>query len=209
MKTESLFNENIEICPGVIHLPAFADSAQLHSVLQEVLQRAPLRQMQTSRGFPMSVRTSNCGEVGWVSDRRGYRYTQTDPVSEQAWPDMPQAFSSLAQQAAQTAGFPGFVPDACLINHYVPGTQMGAHQDKDEQDFSAPIVSVSLGIDARFYVIGPERRGTSTAIDLSDGDVVVFGGPARKHYHGVRKLKASTHPIWGESRCNLTFRKAR
>lgn len=156
----------------------------------------------------MSVQTSNCGEVGWISDRRGYRYSAIDPLTEQPWPDMPEEFSMLASRAAAEAGYDGFTPDACLINYYVPGTQMGAHQDKDEQDFEQPIVSVSLGIDARFFVIGPERKGTSTAVDLSDGDVLVFGGPSRKFYHGVRKLKTSVHPLWGAGRWNLTFRKA-
>ena len=208
MKTEALFNESRVICPGMVYLPSFADSDQLHQALQPVLTASPLRQMQTSRGFPMSVRTSNCGTAGWVSDRKGYRYTAIDPLTEQPWPDMPEVFSSLAMRAATEAGYDGFRPDACLINYYVPGTQMGAHQDKDERDFDQPIVSVSLGIDARFFVIGPERKGTSTAVDLSDGDVVVFGGASRKFYHGVRKLKSATHPVWGECRCNLTFRKA-
>jgi len=156
----------------------------------------------------MSVGTSNCGSLGWISDRRGYRYTDIDPVNGKPWPLMPGEFLTIAQRAAAAAGFSEFKPDSCLINHYVPGTQMGAHQDKDEKDYSAPIVSVSLGIGARFFVLGPERRGTSTSIDLSDGDVVVFGGPSRLFFHGVRKLKASHHEIFGASRWNLTFRKA-
>lgn len=203
-----LVSQVIEICPGVFLLPGFVDSAELHKPLQNVLARAPLRQMQTSRGFLMSVHTSNCGDVGWVSDRRGYRYAERDPLTDQAWPDMPLGFSRLATEAAAQAGFAGFAPDACLINQYRPGTQMGAHQDKDESDFSQPIVSVSLGIDARFFVIGPEKKGTSIPVDLQDGDVVVFGGPARRYYHGVRKLKASVHPEFGDVRINLTFRKA-
>jgi alkylated DNA repair protein (DNA oxidative demethylase) len=133
---------------------------------------------------------------------------EVDPLSGKSWPAMPELLLKIAEQAAVAAGFSGFRPDSCLINHYVPGTQMGAHQDKDEKDFSAPIVSVSMGIDARFFVLGSERRGTSTSVDLSDGDVVVFGGPSRLFFHGVRKLKASSHVVFGASRWNLTFRKA-
>jgi len=121
---------------------------------------------------------------------------------------MPELFKSLSSQAAKQVGFASFIPDACLINQYQPGTQMGAHQDRDERDFDAPIVSVSMGIDARFFVIGPEKRGKSTPIDLHDGDTLVFGGPARMFYHGVRKLKYSRHPLWGAVRWNLTFRQA-
>ncbi len=192
----------------MILLKDYADSSLLKPELETVLAAAPLRRMQTSRGFYLSVQTSNCGDVGWVSDRRGYRYSATDPLTDAPWPTLPAAFRELAERAADEAGFPGFQPDACLINHYLPGTQMGAHQDRDESDFSAPVVSVSLGIEARFFVIGSRRRGSSIAVDLSDGDVVVFGGPARKFYHGVRKLKFSEHPRFGAARWNLTFRKA-
>ena len=201
-------SDSVEICPGMILLRDYADSALLKPHLESVLAVSPLRRMQTSRGFHMSVQTSNCGQAGWVSDRQGYRYTAMDPLTEAPWPEMPTVFRELAEQAATAAGFPGFHPDACLINHYQPGTQMGAHQDRDESDFTAPIVSVSLGIDARFFVIGSRRRGSSIAVDLSDGDVLVFGGPARKTYHGVRKLKYSEHPRFGAVRWNMTFRKA-
>jgi alkylated DNA repair protein (DNA oxidative demethylase) len=203
-----LISESVEICPGMVVLPGFADSRALYKPLQDVLAHSPLRQMQTSRGFFMSVQTSNCGNVGWVSDRRGYRYVNTDPLSGKRWLPMPEEFARLANGAAREAGYENFQPDACLINHYQPGTQMGAHQDRDESDFTQPIVSVSLGIDARFFVIGPERKGKSIPVDLTDGDVMVFGGPARRYYHGVRKLKVSSHPIYGTARWNLTFRKA-
>ncbi|NND92938.1 MAG: DNA oxidative demethylase AlkB [Granulosicoccus sp.] len=206
---KDLFPGVVEVCPGMVLLNDFADTAELATELERVLAAAPLRQMQTSRGFPMSVRTSNCGQLGWISDRQGYRYTAIDPVTGKPWPAMPSMFQTLAEQAALAAGFDHFKPDACLINYYLPGTQMGAHQDRDEMDFTAPIVSVSMGIDARFFVIGPERQGPSTAVDLRDGDVLVFGGPARRFYHGVRRLKASEHPRHGAVRWNLTFRKAR
>lgn len=189
-------------------LRGFADSQQLMPELIDVLSQAPLRHMQTSRGYQMSVKTSNCGTLGWISDRRGYRYSETNPVNGLTWPVMPTCFLELATNAAQSAGFGDFVPDACLINQYVPGTQMGAHQDRDEADFAFPIVSVSIGIDARFFVIGAQRKGKSISVDLSDGDVIVFGGPARKFYHGVRKLKVSSHPVFGAVRWNLTFRRA-
>ncbi|MBX2880634.1 MAG: DNA oxidative demethylase AlkB [Granulosicoccus sp.] len=189
-------------------LRGFADSRQLQPELGRVLDTAPPRSMQTPRGFQMSVLLSNCGRVGWVSDRRGYRYSPTDPNNGLAWPAMPATFRSLATRAALTAGFDSFEPDVCLINRYVPDTQMGLHQDRDEASFDHPIVSVSLGIDARFYFTGLERKGKSTSIDLSDGDVMVFGGPARLYYHGVRKIKPSIHPLFGSVRWNLTFRQA-
>ena len=203
-----LLSDIVEICAGMYLLPGFVDSSTLRPALASVLQKAPLRQMQTSRGFEMSVLNSNCGKVGWISDRKGYRYSKIDPQTGNSWPEMPGSFMSVAQRAAQESGFSTYLPDACLINQYQPGNQMGAHQDRDEQNFDAPIVSVSLGIDARFFVIGPERRGKSIPVDLTDGDVLVFGGPARMFYHGVRKLKPAEHPIWGAVRWNLTFRQA-
>ncbi len=203
-----LFCDENTVLPGVHLLKGFADASVLLPHLMAIVDSAPLRQMETSRGFKMSVSQTNCGQRGWVSDRRGYRYTANDPLTGRPWPSMPEVFRQLAAEAAAAAAFANFCPDACLINCYSPGTQMGAHQDKDEPDVSQPIVSVSLGIPARFYIIGAERRGSSTAIDLEDGDVVVFGGPARRYYHGVRKLKAATDPQFGSYRWNLTFRRA-
>ena len=208
MKSGDLFSNPRLVCPGMTHLPGFVETSALHPLLQQLLSCSPLRRMETQRGKFMSVETTNCGSLGWISDRRGYRYVDIDPTTGLPWPAMPDPLLELAEHAAKVAGFAEFSPDSCLINYYVPGTQMGAHQDKDEIDFSAPIVSVSLGIDARFFVVGPERQGTSTSVDLSDGDVVVFGGPSRLYFHGVRKLKSSIHPVFGASRWNLTFRKA-
>lgn len=156
----------------------------------------------------MSVAMTNCGEVGWTSDRRGYRYSRTDPLTGLPWPAMPASLKKLASAAAHIVGFESFEPDVCLINQYKPGAQMSAHQDRNERSFEHPIVSVSLGITARFFVLGEEKRGASKSVDLVDGDVIVFGGQARRFYHGVRKLKASTHPTIGDVRWNLTFRVA-
>jgi len=203
-----LLSDPVEVLPGVKLLPQFADSSLLKPVIDALCTVSPVRHMVTRRGQTIGVAMTNCGAVGWVSDRSGYRYTDIDPDTQNPWPGMPEALIELADAASKQAGFTGFKPDACLINRYEPGVQMGAHQDRDEQDFTQPIVSVSLGIPARFFVIGEERTGPSTPIDLVDGDVVVFGGPARLYYHGVRRLKPNDDPIWGPYRWNLTFRKA-
>ncbi len=168
-----------------------------------------MRHMETRRGFVMSVAMTNCGQVGWVSDRLGYRYAAHDPETGTCWPRMPDVLKKLANGAASVAGYSDFHPDVCLINRYEPGAQMGAHQDVNEQDFSQPIVSVSLGIPARFfYLPGQQKQGKSFALDLNDGDIVVFGNEARCCYHGVRKLKPAEHPLTGVFRWNLTFRRA-
>jgi len=206
--TGSLFEDPVTVLPGVHFLPKFANSSQLKPVIDAVCAASPVRNMVTRRGQTIQVAMTNCGDLGWVSDTKGYRYTPIDPLSDTPWPDMPAMLKTLAQDAAAAAGFENFCPDACLINRYQPGLQMGAHQDRDESDFSQPIVSVSLGIPARFYFLGSERRGSSTPVDLTDGDVVVFGDEARLYYHGVRKLKPNDDPIWGAFRWNLTFRKA-
>ncbi len=157
----------------------------------------------------MAVATTSCGDTGWVADTRGYRYSDVDPLSGDPWPPMPACFSELSRKAAEFAGFQAFEADTCLVNRYAPGVGMGAHQDRDERDFSQPIVSVSLGLPARFFVVGAERKGRSTPIDLKSGDVLVFGGTARRYYHGVRPVKPGQHPRFGCCRWNLTFRRAR
>ncbi len=198
----------VEVLPDVWLLSGFADSELLATPLASVVEAAPLRRFVTARGRQMAVASTNCGAAGWTSDARGYRYTAIDPQSGEPWPAMPAPFGELAQEAARAAGFGAFTPDACLVNRYVPGVGMGAHQDRDEASFDEPIVSVSLGIPARFFVVGPERRGRATPIDVADGDVVVFGASARLHYHGVRPLKQAEHPRFGAARWNLTFRRA-
>lgn len=156
----------------------------------------------------MSVAMSNCGEFGWISDRRGYRYERKDPQTGEFWPAMPDAFADLARCAAELAGYPNFVPDACLINCYEPGTRLSLHQDKDERDFGAPIVSVSLGLPATFLFGGHVRTDRSQRVSLQHGDVVVWGGPARTRFHGVLALKDGYHDALGARRINLTLRKA-
>ena len=165
--------------------------------------------MQTPGGFTMSVAMTNCGALGWVSDATGYRYSELDPASGLRWPPMPAAFASLAQRAAAAAGYAAFTPDACLVNRYEPGARLTLHQDKDERDFSQPIVSVSLGIPAVFLFGGLKRKERPLRLPLVHGDVVVFGGPSRLRYHGVAPLPSSQHPFAGEARINLTLRRAR
>lgn len=185
-----------------------ADAPVLLAELNGVIAAAPLRHMVTARGFTMSVAMTNCGDYGWYSDRSGYRYSPLDPETGQPWPDMPAAFKALAQAAAASAGFGEFLPDACLINRYKPGARLSLHQDKNERDFRQPIVSVSLGLAATFLFGGPLRTSSVSRIPLTHGDVVVWGGATRMHYHGVAPLKAGAHPDLGECRINLTFRKA-
>jgi alkylated DNA repair protein (DNA oxidative demethylase) len=169
---------------------------------------APFRRMRTPGGREMSVAMTNCGTAGWVTDRRGYRYEPCDPASGAPWPAMPALFSSLASRAAGAAGFADFRPDACLINRYEPGAGLSLHQDRDEHDFSRPIVSVSLGLPAIFVFGGPARAQRPQRVPLAHGDVVVWGGPARLAFHGVLPLADGLHPQAGRTRINLTLRRA-
>ena len=170
---------------------------------------APFRHMTTPGGYSMSVAMTNCGGFGWVSDPTGYRYSPTDPETGAPWPAMPAAFAELARQAAAAVGFAGFAPDACLVNRYEPGARLTLHQDKDERDFSQPIVSVSLGVPAVFLFGGLKRKERPQRVALRHGDIVVWGGPARLRHHGVAKLEESSHPFAGGARINLTLRRAR
>lgn len=182
--------------------------AQLLAAIDAVTQAAPLRHMAVPGGLRMSVAMSNCGQLGWVTDTRGYRYVRQDPAGSAPWPAMPPVFLQLAREAAEAAGYPGFAPDACLVNRYVPGARMALHQDKDECDFTAPIVSVSLGLPATFLFGGALRADRAARIVLLHGDVVVWGGKDRLRYHGVAPLKDGQHDVLGAQRLNLTFRKA-
>lgn len=184
----------------------WADS--LMQALAGVLTQSPFRAMQTPGGFTMSARLSSCGELGWTSDRNGYRYSPVDPLRNQPWPAMPAAFLALAEAAAGAAGFDHFVPDACLINTYSPGARMALHQDKNERSFEAPIVSISLGLPAVFQFGGFQRSDPTQRISLFHGDIVVWGGVDRLRYHGVLPIQPGHHPVLGEQRINITLRKA-
>jgi DNA oxidative demethylase len=199
-----------QLAPGALVLRQFAlpEQAALLPALKDIIARAPLRHMITPGGFRMSVAMTNCGSLGWVSDSSGYRYDPADPLSGKPWPPMPEAFLKLATRAAAHAGFNEFTPDACLINRYEPGARLTLHQDKNEQDYDQPIVSVSLGLPAVFLFGGLTRAGRPNRVPLTHGDVVVWGGPARLRYHGVRALEEGHHPFMGDCRINLTFRKA-
>jgi alkylated DNA repair protein (DNA oxidative demethylase) len=193
---------------GVVLLRGFACDPMILAAVHGVQREAPPRRMSTPGGYSMSVAMTSCGELGWVTDRTGYRYDAIDPDSGRVWPAMPVALRALATRAANAAGFAGFAPDSCLINLYEPGARLSLHQDRNERDFAQPIVSVSLGLPAVFLLGGPARGDATRPIALAHGDVLVFGGPARLFHHGVKPLKAGAHPATGACRINLTFRKA-
>jgi alkylated DNA repair protein (DNA oxidative demethylase) len=200
-------NEPLE--EGAVILRGFVAGKE-EALLAEVARvagAAPFRHLETRGGYVMSVAMTNCGRVGWVSDPSGYRYDPIDPDSGARWPPLPEAFLRLAQRAAEEGGFPGYDPDACLINRYATGAKLGMHQDRDEKDAWAPIVSVSLGLPATFLWGGKRRGDPVRRLRLESGDVAVWGGPARFVYHGVAPLKAGDHPLTGAVRINLTFRK--
>lgn len=196
----------LAVGPGITLFKDRAETAVLTAALA-VIAAAPPRRMMVPGGKAMSVAMTNCGVLGWVSDRDGYRYTPTDPATGLPWPAMPAALTGLATAAANAAGFPGFAPEACLINLYELKSRMGAHQDKDERAPDAPIVSVSFGLSARFRIGGTSRSGPTRSFVLDHGDVLVFGGPARMAYHGIDRVLPGVHPVLGPRRLNLTFRR--
>jgi DNA oxidative demethylase len=188
---------------GAVLLRDFAGSieSELIAALRDVVAQAPLRHMVT----PMT----NCGNAGWVTDRNGYRYDANDPETGRRWPAMPPLLGDLAARAADRAGFTDFSPDVCLVNRYVPGARLSLHQDRDELDFGAPIVSLSLGLPAIFLFGGLKRSDKTRRFRLFHGDIAVWGGPARLAFHGVAPLADGEHPLLGRQRINLTFRKVR
>ncbi len=215
--TASLFDEvppmpgrREELCEGAVILRgyALADEALILAAVRDIAANAPFRHLITPGGFRMSVAMTNCGTLGWVSDRSGYRYDAIDPDSGRPWPPMPGVFRQLAQKAATEARFPGFEPDVCLVNRYEPGARLTLHQDRNERGVAAPIVSVSLGLPAVFLFGGLRRSDKTQRMQLTHGDVAVWGGPARMRYHGIAPLKAGYHPSTGANRLNLTFRRA-
>jgi alkylated DNA repair protein (DNA oxidative demethylase) len=199
-----------ELSPGAVVLRAFAlaDGAEIIAAADQIIDEAPPRHMVTPGGFRMSVAVTNCGSCGWVTDRTGYRYQATDADSGKPWPRMPDVFHKLARDAATTAGFEDFRPDACLVNLYEPGARVSLHQDKNERDFNEPIVSVSLGLPAVFMWGGLRRQERPVRLRLTHGDVMVWGGTARLCFHGVLPVIEGYHPATGRRRINLTFRNA-
>lgn len=196
--------------PGAVLLGGFA-RAHADALLAEIARiaaAAPFRHMETPGGRRMSVAMTNAGTAGWTTSRRGYAYSRADPETGAAWPAMPDIFVALAMETAEAAGFPGFRPDACLVNRYAAGARMALHQDRDEADMTAPIVSVSLGLPARFLWGGAARANRPRRLPLMHGDVLVWGGPARLTFHGIDPLAVGDHPLTGGCRYNLTFRRA-
>ncbi len=184
------------------------EAVTLVAAVEAIAAVAPFRHMVTPGGFRMSVAMTSCGQAGWVTDRRGYRYAADDPLTGEPWPPLPVGFLALAARAADAAGYDGFAPDSCLINRYEPGTKLSLHRDEDERDLAAPVVSVSLGLTATFLWGGLSRKDRTRRIRLESGDVVVWGGPSRLVYHGVTPLAEAEDPLTGRRRINLTFRKA-
>lgn len=199
------------IADGAVLLRGFVRpfEAELIPALRAIVKQAPFRHLITPGGHRMSVAMTNCGSLGWVSDPSGYRYDPIDPDTGLNWPVMPEVLRRLAAAAADEAGFTGFTPEACLINRYVPGAKLSLHQDKDELDYGAPIVSISLGLPATFLFGGLKRSDTPRRYRLEHGDVAVWGGPSRLFYHGVAPLADGEHGVLGRQRINLTFRKVR
>lgn len=216
MTTPDLFhdgsqtNQPVPIADGAVLLPRFARAAapELTRTVEQVAALAPFRHMQTPGGHTMTVAMTCCGAVGWSADPQGYRYTARDPLSGKPWPGMPASLAMLARRAAERAGYPDFAPDTCLINRYLPAAKLSPHQDRDERDLGSPIVSVSIGLPAVFQFGGVSRKDRLRRMPLESGDVVVWGGPSRLAYHGVLPLASGNHPVTGESRLNLSFRRA-
>lgn len=203
-------DNTVQIAPEAFLLKGFllGRSDELLQSLSKVIAANPLRHMATPGGYPMSVAMTNCGDWGWVTDEKGYRYSHCDPVTNLPWQPIPISFFQLATSAASIAGFEHFIPDACLINRYAVGAKMSLHQDKDEADFSQPIVSFSLGLSAVFDFGGATKDAPKVSVGLDHGDVLVWGGQSRLNYHGVRRIKSGAHPLLGAYRYNLTFRRS-
>jgi alkylated DNA repair protein (DNA oxidative demethylase) len=200
-----------ELAPGAWVLRAFAldIAGNLLAEIDRIATRSPFRHLVTPGGKTMSVAMTNCGALGWFSDRRGYRYTGVDPETDASWPTMPALFDGIARAAAREAGFDDYAPDVCLINRYEIGTRLTLHQDQDERDHHSPIVSVSLGLPATFLFGGLARKDPQQRVPVVHGDVVAWGGLSRMRYHGVLPISKGEHPLAGPYRYNLTFRVAR
>jgi alkylated DNA repair protein (DNA oxidative demethylase) len=211
--SNSLWAQNTELTvdhlvEGFTLLRAFCinEAPELLDAIEAITHSSPFRHMTVPSGHTMSVAMTNCGDLGWITDRTGYRYASIDPTTSKPWPALPLAFRQLALQAAAKAGYPDFITNACLINRYEPGSRLSLHQDRNEQDYTQPIVSVSLGLPATFLLGTLRRNDTPRRIRVEHGDVAVWGGPARLIYHGVAPIAQGTHPLTGACRINLTFR---
>ena len=202
----AVLREPESLAPGIVLMPDRATREGFEAALT-VIEAAPPRHFRTPNGGRMSVRCTNCGQLGWIADRLGYRYAGADPETGLAWPAMPAILRDLAVEAAEAAGFRAFSPDACLVNLYDAEARMGLHQDRNENDFSQPVVSISYGMSGRFRMGGTRRGDPSRTLLLHHGDILVFGGPARLMYHGVDRLDGPPDPILGRARLNLTFRR--
>jgi DNA oxidative demethylase len=194
----------LQLAPDFWLLTGFAAGRNLLADIQAIALHAPFRHLVVPSGKAISVAMTNCGPLGWTSSARGYQYLSHDPATLQPWPAMPPSFAQLASDAAAAVGWPHYAPDACLVNRYAPGAGMGLHQDRDELDLRAPIVSVSIGASCKFILGGLQRSDPVQSVALHDGDVMVWGGQSRLVFHGVRPMPASGT----ECRYNLTFRKA-
>ncbi|MGB0494861.1 MAG: alpha-ketoglutarate-dependent dioxygenase AlkB [Kangiellaceae bacterium] len=207
-----LFSQNRptkeEIYPDVFVLANFINTKPLLDKIKSLTKIAPFNKMMTPNGHNTNIPFTNCGEFGWTSDLSGYRYSRINPITKQSWPLMPKTFFTLAQDAAKNAGFENFTPDACLINQYSIGSKLGAHQDKNEKDFTQPIVSVSIGLPAVFQIFGNTRSGVEVSYHLQDGDVMVWGKSARLIYHGVKTISVDPLNSHSTHRFNITFRKS-
>jgi DNA oxidative demethylase len=197
------------LAPGALLMRGFgrAGDVDILQAVESVIAQAPLRHLQTPGGYTMSIQTTRCGSMGWVSEPGGYRYAASNPGTQQPWPTMPPCLLDFAVRAATEAGYPDFVPDSCMINQYLPGTKLGLHQDRDERDLRAPVVSLSLGLPAIFLFGGLQRAGKTQRYRLAHGDVVVWGGPSRLAFHGVLPVAEGDHALLGRRRVNVTFRK--
>jgi alkylated DNA repair protein (DNA oxidative demethylase) len=205
---KELYSELIAPEAVILHGYGLTAAPELLDDLKNIIKAAPFRHLTTPGGYIMSVAMSNCGSYGWISDIRGYRYDAIDPLTQKQWPPIPMSFLRIALAAAEKAGFPNFRPDACLINKYCPSAKLSLHQDKDETNFNAPVVSISLGVPAVFLFGGLQRKNKTQRFLLEHGDVVVWGGVSRLSYHGIMPLKDGYHPLVGNYRLNLTFRQS-
>ena len=199
---------SITLSPGLVYYPDYLDrpaQERLLQALREITKAAPLFIPRMPRtGKPFSVRMTGCGRLGWVSDVKGYRYQSMHPETGEPWPALPEQVLRAWEELSE---YP-HPPDACLINFYEASARMGLHQDKDEEAFDAPVVSLSLGDTALFRYGGLERKDPTRSIKLRSGDAIVFGGPARLIYHGVDRLNAGSSDLLPQGgRLNLTLRK--